>query len=812
MITTKDRCKLSPGELRWRCDPDCFSFGSTAEVPLLQEFVGQDRALKAIEFGLAIEKPGYNIFVTGLTGTGKASAIQTYLQRAVAARVALGDGHPYSDWCYVHNFLDPDHPVALSLPAGRGAELKQMMDDVVKNLRSLIVRAFSEDRYQSAKQGIAAEVGEQQQKMWQEVDAEARQKGFVLQMAASEISLFPLIDGQPASQEQLLALKDEERAALEQKHAELAQLVAETMQRSHVLQREANEKLANLGRRILEAAVGVALQEVVAHFSDLAEVSNYLAQVRRYAVERADLARTEEGAEPQQAQSAPLARHDDPFLPFRVNLFVDNSRSVGPPIVIENNANFTNMFGRLERRPVMGGYVTDHTMLKPGALAVANGGYLVATAREVFSNAGVWDGLKRAIRANEVRIEEPSDPLGLAAVQGLKPQPIPLDIKIVLLGDSALYRIASMGDEDFWEIFKVKAEFDREIDRTNENLKVYASFIATCCETEKLLHFDRTGVAAVLEEAARTVEDQNRLSARFGQIRDLLIEADYWARREEAAAVSSTHVHRAIAERTHRVNLIEEKLREMVEQGVLLVDVDGAVVGQINGLSVLDLGDLTFGSPARITARTYAGRAGVVNIEREAQLSGKTHDKGVLILGGLLGSRYAQQQPLSLAATLCFEQSYNGVDGDSASSTEFYALLSSLAGLPIDQSLAVTGSVNQKGEIQAIGGVNQKVEGYFDVCRLKGITGHQGVMIPRANVRHLMLREDVVTAVAAGQFHLYAVSSVDEGIEILTGVPAGAPSADGSYPEGTVNALAAGRLAQFADAVRRARAMGDGKA
>lgn len=811
MSSVKERCRLAPTELRWRCDPKTFAFSSTAEIPLLQEFVGQDRALQAIEFGLAVEKPGYNIFVTGLTGTGKASAIHAYLQRAVARRLAAGDDQPVFDWCYVHNFDDPDRPAALRLPVGRGAEFKAQMAGLLNTLRQLIVRAFSEERYQNARQRIAAEVAERQQRLWQEIDSAARQAGFLLQMGPTEVSLIPLLEGQPATPAQVMALAQEQRAELERRHNEVAKLIGEAMQQAQLLQREGADKVGALDAKVAEAVVSVSFAETAKHFQDLPEIVAYLQRLQAQTMERIDLFRGREAAEDgKEPLHGPPGRAEDPFLPFRINVFVDNSRTDGAPIIVEHHPTFTNLFGRIERRPVMGGYVTDHTMLKPGSIALANGGYLVTTAREVFANPGVWEGLKRALRNREVRIEDPSEMAGMAAVQGLKPQPIPLDIKVVLISDNVLYRLAWLSDEDFSELFKVKAEFDRQVDRTDANLQVYASFIATCCETEKLLHFDREGVAAVLEQAARDVGSQTKLSARFGQVRDLVREADHWARQAGATTVSAAHVCRAVAERINRVNIVQEHLREMIEQGVILIDVDGASVGQINALSVLDLGDIAFGVPTRITARTFAGRSGVVNIERESQLSGRTHDKGVLILCGLLGARFAQRRPLSLSASLCFEQSYEGVDGDSASSTEYYALLSSLSGLPIDQSLAVTGSVNQKGQVQAIGGVNEKVEGFFDVCRAKGLTGRQGVIVPRANVPHLMLRGDVVEAVAEGRFHIYAVDNVDEGIELLTGVPAGVEGPDGTYPEGTVNALVAARLEQLAEAVRSARVPGEG--
>ncbi|HVO93377.1 MAG TPA: ATP-binding protein, partial [Terriglobales bacterium] len=493
----------------------------------------------------------------------------------------------------------------------------------------------------------------------------------------------------------------------------------------------------------------------------------------------------------------------DPFLPYRVNVFVDNSDTQGPPIIVETNPTYHNVFGVVEKKPIAGGYFTDFTLIKPGSISRANGGYLVLYDRDVLSNAGVWEALQRVIKNRELRIEEPSAFFGFVPPQGLRPEPIPTDTKVIMIGDPSLYRTLASIDPDFRETFKVKADFNFEIDRTPENITAFACFISDYCNREGLRHFETDGVARVIEQCARQVEDQNKLSTRFSDIVDLLIEADYWAGKGNAQLVAANHVERAIVEKTFRLNLIEKRLQELIAEGTLLVDVDGAVVGQVNGLAVYQMGDFSFGKPSRITAKTFMGRGGIVNIERESKMSGKSHDKGVLILGGYLGGKYAQHGPLSLASTVCFEQSYDGVDGDSASSTELYAILSSLAEVPIDQGIAVTGSVNQNGEVQAIGGVNQKIEGHFDICRIKGLTGSQGVMIPRANERNLMLRADVVDAVKAAKFHIYAVGTIDEGIEVLTGIPAGQRAANGDYPDGSINLRVQKKLQHFTEQQRQ---------
>ena len=559
-------------------------------------------------------------------------------------------------------------------------------------------------------------------------------------------------------------------------------------------------------------AANLCVSEVFRHamdtFSDITNIWEYLTRLIEHVLDNLHLFKENAppgmqappGATPN-AAGAGLALN--PFLPFEVNVLVDNSGVEGVPIIIEPNPNWGNLFGRIERRSIMGTYVSDHAMLKSGSVHRANGGYLVLNARDILMYPAVWEGLKRIIRNREMQLEDPAEQAGFTIPQGLRPEPIPLDLKVIATGDEGMYRtLSTLDQEDFRDLFKVKAEFDNQIELTPENVESYCSFICWTCQEEQLLQFEAGGAAQVIEYAARQVSDQKKLSTRFGQIKDLLIEADYWARKDSAALVQDTHVRQALAHKVHRLNLMEERLREMVAEGSLLLEVTGSVVGQVNGLAVYDLGDFSFGRPTRITAQTFAGREGLINIEREAALSGRTHDKGVLILGGFLGARYGQERPLALTASMCFEQSYEGVDGDSASSTELYAIISSLSGLPLKQNIAVTGSVNQKGEIQPIGGVNQKVEGMFDVCRITGLTGDQGVIIPHQNKRNLMLREDVAEAIKEGRFSVYAVKTIDDGLEILTGTPSGERQDDGNYPKGTVNYLVEQRLSELHQSMR----------
>ncbi|MEE8159456.1 MAG: ATP-binding protein, partial [Dehalococcoidia bacterium] len=612
-------------------------------------------------------------------------------------------------------------------------------------------------------------------------------------------------DGKPLTPEEFTALSEGERRAVDQKRESLMSRVQSTLETLRSIETETLNQVRALERSAAEGGLAYIFTEAQRQ-GQQQEVVNFLQALKEYTLNNLRLFQESQDQPPPTqplGPPQPPGSQRNPFLPYEVNLLVDNSAVQNVPVIIESNPTWGNLFGRIERRAVMGTYLSDHTMLKPGGVHRANGGYLILNVRDALMNAGVWEGLKRVIRNQEARLEDPFEQFGFLAPQALRPQPIPLDIKVVLTGDEATYRLLYTYDqEDLWELFKVKAEFDYQINLTQENISAYCNFICAVCKTEGLLPFDREGAAQVVEYGARLVSDQGKLSSRFGVVKDLLIEADYWARRDGSSMVGGSHVKKALEERVYRHNLIEERLRSLTSQGTIMVDLQGSVVGQINGLVVYDLGDFSFGRPARITVKTFAGSKGVVNIERESQLSGRIHDKGVLILSGYLGWKYAQERPLSLSASISFEQSYEGVEGDSASSTELYAILSSLSELPLKQNIAVTGSVNQKGEIQPIGGVNQKVEGFFDLCRLSGLTGDQGVIIPHQNVRNLMLRQDVVEAVEQGKFHVYAVETIDQGMEALTGVQAGERQPDGVYSQGTVNYLVDKRLKELGESMR----------
>ena len=804
MAQIDQRFRVPAEKLRWGCDPATLPFDCTDALQPLRGFIGQDRALRALQFGLEVGKPGYNLFVTGLTGTGKTSAIQHYVRRLIEERGAAAH---LDDWCYCYNFQEPDRPQAMKLPAGRGPTFRARIEGLLPQIRQGISEAFSSEDYVSRRDTILKESQAQQQRVTEALQQEVAHEEFLLQFSPVGIALLPVVEGRPLSPEEYMALPPEQRQSIDRKRAPLLEKVEKTVTQVRELAHQAHEKIRELNRTVGEFSLTRVFQDEREEFKEIPEALRFLDDLKRYTLDHLSLFR--EGQQPPPDSDTPSAQaplpvpQPDPLLPFKVNVFVDNTNATEPPITVESNPTWGNLFGRIERRAHMGTYFSDHTMLKAGSIHQANGGYLVVNAQDVLTNPGVWEGLKRIIRNREVRLEDPAQQFGLIIPQGLRPQPMPVELKVIVVGDERLYRLLSTYDrEDFWEMFKVKAEFDYQIDLTKENLEAYASFICGICQTEELRHFDRSGVARVLEQGARMVSDQTKLSSRFGQLKDLLIEADYWARKDGSPRVKGEHVRKAVEEKVYRLNLVEERIRQLIAEGTIMVDVEGEVVGQVNGLAVFDLGDFSFGRPSRITAKTFAGRRGVINIERESQLSGRIHDKGVLILSGYLGYKYAQDRPLSLSASLCFEQSYEGVEGDSASSTELYAILSSLSDLPIKQGVAVTGSVNQKGEIQPIGGVNQKVEGFFDICRVKGLTSEQGVLIPRQNVRNLMLRDDVVQAVTEGKFHVWSVGTIDEGIEILTGIPAGERQPDSGYPEGTVNFVVRKRLEELGESLR----------
>jgi lon-related putative ATP-dependent protease len=789
--------KLSPESLRWTCDPSIFSFKTTEEIPPLTGIVEQERPIRAIRFGLDITSPGFNIYISGLTGTGKTTVIKNFLED-IAAKMPSPD-----DWCYVHNFRDPNCPTILRLPAGRAKGLRSEMGELVRNLKIDIPKAFESKEYEESINQLLRENQAKQQLLLGQLSEKAHAKGFEVEISKVGVTLLPMSGGKPMTPDRYEALDADSKKKIEADRAELDQDIQAFLRQVRDANKESRERVTELHRRVGLYVVGIRIDGIKEQYPGFSQVISYLNDVQEYILSHLEDfmedAAKQELPGPTQIRLEPPA---DPFVKYKVNIVVDNTDLKGSPVVIETNPTYYNLFGRVERRAQFGTLSGDFTMIRAGSYAKANGGFLVLNARDILLNPGVWETLKRTVKNKEVRIEDIAEQFGIVPVAGMRPNPIPVDVKVIMIGHQLIYHELYSLDEDFRKIFKVKADFDSRMTRDARGFDDYASFISSRCRDEGLMHFDPAGVAQVIEYGAWLVDNRQKLSARFSDVADIVREASYWARNAGDTAVSAAHVQRAVEEKYYRSSLIEERIREMITDGTIFVDVDGEAVGQVNGLAVIDLGDIRFGKPSRITAKTFMGKSGVIDIERESKMSGKIYDKGVLILSGYLGSKYAQERPLSVAASLCFEQSYDGIDGDSASSTEVYALLSSLSQIPIKQGIAVTGSVNQHGQVQPIGGVNQKIEGFFDVCKVRGFTGAQGVLIPSQNVQNLMLRRDVVNAVSEGKFHIYAVSTIDEGIEILTGVPAGEKSDQNIFPEGTVNYGVEKRLRELAEGLR----------
>jgi lon-related putative ATP-dependent protease len=774
-----NQCHLSVEKLRWTCDPEQFDFSTTADLPDLVDAVGQERALRSIEFGLGVRETGFNLYISGQTGTGRTSTIRNLLRQRAK------DEPTPDDWVYVYNFKDSDNPISLSLPSGRGSELAADMKELVEAFKKDIPKALESKEYESRRTEVFDQYQAESNQLFETLETESEQHGFVLQRTVSGLVIVPQKDDHNFTQEEYDALTDEERTALEEQGKLLTERLNDVLRQVRDNEKSTKEALALADRELGLSCLGHRLDPLREKYTGLEKVVTYLETVQE------DILKNLEDFKPQPSQpqipGLKIPRQEPSFERYEVNLLVDNKETEGAPIVFESNPTYNNLFGRIEHVMQYGGVaVTDFTMIKSGALHRANGGYLVIDAREVLINPFVWDSLKRCIRTAEIRIEDVLEQYRFMTMVSLKPESVPLQAKIVLVGTPWIYYLLYYQDPDYRKFFKVKAEFDSSVSRTPEVMHEYALFVATLCRDKKLLHFDRAGVACLLEYTARMVEDQQKLSSRFMEIADFVREASFWAERDGHEVITCSDVRRAAEEQLYRVNRIEERMQELFEDGTIMVDTEGDVVGQINGLSVISLGDHTFGRPSRITARTWLGQAGMINVEREVKLSGPIHDKGVLILTGYLGGLFARTHPLSLSASICFEQNYDGVEGDSASSTELYALLSALSSIPIRQGVAVTGSVNQRGQIQPIGGVNHKIEGFYTVCKAKGLTGTQGVLIPKTNERHLMLKEEVVEAIAAGRFHLWSIETIEQGIEILTGVPAGIPGKNGAFPKGTV--------------------------
>lgn len=775
-----ERLALPPERLRHTTDPATFPFESTADVDPLEDVIGQDRAVRAIEFGLDISSSGFNLFLAGQPGTGK-----TTILRRILAKVT-GERPVPPDVAYVHNFDEPDSPRVLVMPAGQGCRLKDDLAELVEELQERIPKAFEGKAYEEQQRAIGERFQERKQELLEKLEAEAEELGFEIKSTPMGFRTIPVREGNPLTQDEYQAMEEDERKELDTRMEGLQERIRSVMSDVKDVDHALKEEIRELNRQVANNVLGTLMLDLKRRYRKLDSAVEHLRAVEKDVLANIDQFRGNE--EPQMPiPGLRMPQKEPDYTRYAVNVVVDNSGREGAPVVVERNPTYANLVGVIERRAQFGALITDFTMIRAGSMAKANGGYLVLNVEDVLRNPFVYEALKRALQNQELRIEDLQERFGLFSASTVRPEAIPLSVKVCLIGNPMYYHLLFAYDETFREIFKVKADFDSQADRSSEAEAKFGAFIARLVEREKLLHFDRTAVAAVVDVSSRFVDDQEKVSLRFADINDLIREAAYWARQEKAQLVSAEHVEKAVHEAEYRASLSRERVQELIQREVLLIDTEGEKVGQINGLAVHMLGDYLFGRPSRITGVVHLGRDGVVNIERRVGMSHSTHDKGVLILQGFLGDRFAQNQPLALSATLVFEQSYSQIAGDSASSTELYVLLSALSGVPIKQGIAVTGSVNQRGEVQAIGGVNHKIEGFFETCKARGLTGDQGVIVPASNAQNLMLRRPVIEAVREGKFHIWAVRSIDEGIEILTGVEAGVRDDEGNWTSGSIN-------------------------
>ena len=792
-------------KLRWRLDPATLPFETTKDVKPLKEIIGQKRGVEAIRFAMGMDKQGYNVFVTGTPGTGRLAIVRKMLEE-----ISKEKGKVPSDLCYVNNFKNPDAPILIRLEAGIGGQFKKDVRDFIEALKKEVPQLFESQDYLSRKKQIMAEYEEKGKSFFKELDQKVREEGFTLvdvQMGqVKRPEVMPLVDGNPTHIDQLEAMVEkgrfprEEFEQLKEKQARLRAEIDQIFLDLRDLQKGVQERVEKMDRLMfMKMATDLAAptrakyeaKKINRYFDDMLE----------------DMTENLQIFSPQPQQAIPgfpiMMPEGDRFQPYQVNLMVDNAHQKGPPVIVESYPTYRNLFGSIERVVDRSGvWRTDFSKIRAGSFVKANGGYLVLNMLDAIVEPGVWPALKRTLKTKKMEIQT-YDPFYLFTTTSMKPEPIDLETKVVMISDPYLYYMARYYDEDIEKIFKVRADFDSSMDKDDTSIRQLAEFIKAKTDEDQLNPFDKTAVAALVEHAVRMTGRQEKLSTSFPALTDLLREAHYWAAQDKSSVIKEAHVDQAIEARIFRSNMVEGHIQEMIDRGTLMIDTDGEVVGQVNGLAVYSMGDYMFGKPSRITASTSMGRAGVINIEREADLSGNTHNKGVLILGGYLRKKYAQDKPLTMSASIAFEQSYGGVDGDSASSTEIYALLSSLSGVPIKQYVAVTGSVNQRGEVQAIGGVNAKIEGFYDCCKKTKLTGKQGVMIPESNVKDLMLRKDVVDAIKKDKFHVYAVKTIDEGIEILTDKTAGELKPDGTYPKGTINALVNDKLRELAEGLKK---------
>lgn len=790
----KEKNELSYKDLKMICDPEMFHFETTQELEAINDGIGQERGIKAFEFGVNVAVKGNNIFIEGPSGVGKTMYAKNYLDKIAPKKKVP------CDWCYIYNFQNPNEPVAVSLSAGQGKEFQENMEGFIKEVKKDIKKTFNADDFEKEKALIKKEFEEKREVLMTKLNENTLKHGFQVKTAQNGIYMMPVIDGKVVPEEEFEKLEAPIKQEYEEKSVIVQQQIMDAISQIKQIERQSDKKVSEWQSNVALLTVNAHINYIKSKYKRNKKINQFLNDVKQDVLKNVSYFLEEDKNQnnQQQQQQNPAQRIPDPCLNYRVNLFIDNSAREGAPVIMDSNYSYHNLFGKLEYENYYGSLKTDYTMLKPGLLHKANGGYIIFQAKDLLANGICYEELKRALRVKELSIDNTTEQRSSMVMISLKPEPIPLDVKVILVGTANIYHTLLAMDSDFSKLFKIKVEFEETAPITEENVDKLARFVHTFCEQEELLPLDKTAMARIVEYASRLAGDNQKLSTKFSDLSQIVGEAATWARLGRSKIVTKEFVDKALAERTERIKKYDERYVEMIKENTLLINTSGTSVGEINGLTVMTIGDYTFGKPAKITVNTYTGKEGVVNIEREVELSGSTHSKGVYILSGYLGELFAQEIPLCLTASICFEQLYNGVDGDSASSTELYGLLSSLSEIPIKQSIAVTGSVNQKGQIQPIGGVNEKIEGFFQICKMRGLDGSHGVVIPVQNVNNLQLSDEIVEAVKNKLFHIYAVSTIEEGIEVLTGVPAGKKDKDGHFPAGTINYLAYEKLKRYA--------------
>ena len=787
----KNQYELSYRSLKSTCNPNLFKFETTESLEPISSGIGQDRGIKALEFGLNVDINGYNLYIEGPSGVGKTMYTKHYLD-SISKKKRIPQ-----DWCYIYNFDNPNEPIAVSLTAGQGKEFRDAMDRFIKDIKHDIKETFNNDDFEKEKALIKQEYETKRTDLMNKLNQTSSQYGFQVKSANNGIYMMPVINGKTIEEEEFEKLDDNTKKEFENKSAIVQQHVMEAISQIKAIQTESDKKINEWQSNVALLTVNAHINYIKSNFKRNRKITKFLDDIKKDILKNvsAFLVEDTQKSTPQPSQRQEAQK---PWLNYRVNLFIDNSKAEGAPVIMDSNYSYPNIFGKLEYENYYGSLKTDYTMLKPGLLHIANGGYLIMQAADLVANQSCYETFKKVLRTKELGIENLVDQHSSMVMVSLKPEPIPLNLKVILIGNETLYQALISVDADFRKLFRIKVEFEDDAPLTAENMNKLARVVQGFCQTEELPPLDRSGMSKIIEFASRLADNQTKLSTKFSEITQVVGEAATLARLRREKVITGTIVDDALAQRVERVQKYNEKYIEMIDNRTLLIDTQGSKVGQINGLTVMNIGDYSFGLPARITANTYVGKNGIIDIEREVEMSGSSHSKGILILTGYLGEMFAQDMLLSLTASLCFEQLYNGVDGDSASSTELYAILSSLSGIPINQSIAVTGSVNQKGEIQPIGGVNDKIEGFFKICKMRGLDGSHGVMIPKLNEQNLNLSDEVVEAVKDKKFHIYAVSTIEEGIELLTGVPAGRRDSTGRFPAGSINYLAYLKLRKYA--------------